>query len=157
MIVKVEEAIKISNKLRNQKKSVVLVGGCFDILHVGHVKFLENAKRQGDLLFVLLENDENVKKLKGANRPINAQNERAEILSQLRMVDYVVLLSNMQSDRDYDKLMAQIKPEVIATTKNDPGIVHKIRQGKMVNAKVKQVIERLNNRSSTLVKNMLSK
>src|SRR3989344_3259410 len=117
-IIKPKEAIRISKKLRDKEKSIVLVGGCFDILHLGHIKFLESAKKLGDILFVLLESDESVLGLKGKDRPINNQIERAQVLSSLSIVDYVVLLPLMKTDRDYDKLITYIKPAFIATTKD---------------------------------------
>ena len=121
MRIKIDKAIEISNKLRKQGKSIVVAGGCFDILHVGHVRFLQSAKKLGDVLFVLLESDKNVKKLKGETRPINSQKDRAEILSSLKSVDYVVFLPRMKSDEDYDKLITCLKPNILATTENDPG------------------------------------
>src|SRR3989344_8872455 len=96
-IIKPEDSIKISKEFREQGKRIVLVGGCFDILHLGHIKFLESAKKLGDCLFVLLENDESVLRLKGKDRPINNQTERAQDLSSLSIVDYVVLLSPMKT------------------------------------------------------------
>lgn len=157
MIINLGEATKISNKLKDQGKIVVLVGGCFDILHVGHVRFLGNARKSGDSLFILLENDENVRKLKGPNRPFNTQKDRAEVLSQIKSVDYVVLLRNMQSDKSYDKLLIQLNPAILATTQNDPGIRHKKRQADMINAQVKIVLGRLKNYSSTKLSSSFSK
>src|SRR3989344_4137326 len=124
-ILKVQEAIEVAKKLREQNKSIVLAGGVFDILHVGHVKFLQKAKEKGDQLFVLVESDGNVRRIKGKNRPINNQKNRAVILSSLIYVDYVILLPNLKTDTDYDKLVFQIQPSVIATTAKDPNILHK--------------------------------
>ncbi|MEK7559147.1 MAG: adenylyltransferase/cytidyltransferase family protein [Patescibacteria group bacterium] len=157
MIIKIDKAIEISNKLRKQRKSIVVAGGCFDILHVGHVRFLKNAKDQGEVLFILLENDEKVRKLKGKNRPINSQKDRAEILASLKYVDYVVLLPYMKSDEDYDKLINQIKPNVLATTENDPAIIHKKRQAKLINAEIKEVVERIKEKSTTILGKIILK
>ena len=156
-VIKTKEAIKISKKLRDRKKSIVLVGGCFDILHLGHIKFLKNSKNLGDMLFVLLENDESVKKLKGKDRPVNNQIERAQILSSLSIVDYVILLPQMKTDRDYDKLITQIKPAFIGATQDDPNISHKIRQAKMIDAKVKIVTKRIKSKSTTKLARLISK
>ena len=149
MIVALDKAIGISKKLRKEGRLIVLAGGCFDILHTGHIKFLRNSKKQGDILFVLLESDANVSKLKGKGRPINPQEERAEVLSEIKSVDYVVLLPEMKSDKDYDRIVSQINPTVIATTQDDPGIEHKKRQGRITNAKLKFVIERVKDKSTT--------
>ncbi len=156
-VLNIKKAIEISKQLRKRDKSIVLAGGVFDILHTGHLKFLTNAKREGDILFVLLENDKNVRKLKGENRPINPQKERASLLSNLVPVDYVVLLPDMKSDKSYDKLISLIKPDVIAITQNDPGRKHKERQGKMINAKVKTVVKRLKNKSTTVLSKIIQK
>lgn len=76
--------------VRNQRK-VVFTNGCFDLLHVGHVRYLKQAKSRGDLLVVGLNTDASVKKLKGPTRPIQNENDRAEILASLGCVDFVVL------------------------------------------------------------------
>ncbi|MEK7502717.1 MAG: adenylyltransferase/cytidyltransferase family protein [Patescibacteria group bacterium] len=156
-IISVEDSIRVSEKLRQQGKQIVLVGGCFDILHLGHINFLENSKNLGDILFVLLESDEAVGKLKGKDRPINNQIERAQILSALSIVSYVILLPLMKTDKDYDKLITQIKPAFIAATENDPNISHKIRQAKMIDGKVKIVTKRVDNKSTTKLARLISK
>lgn len=148
-ILEVKEAIKIAKKLREENKSIVLAGGCFDILHLAHVKFLEKAKRRGDVLFILLESDDNVRKLKGKNRPINSQKNRAIVLSSLTSVDYVVLLSNLKTNDQYDTIVTQIQPSIIATTAKDPNILHKMRQAKQVNGKVVSVLQRISDQSTT--------
>ncbi len=116
---------------------IVLSGGCFDILHIGHVRFLSEAKRMGDYLVVLLESDESVKKLKGENRPVFIQRERAEMLSALGSVDLIVLLPMVEGDSDYLNIVTEIKPDIIAVTENDPHIMKKRRQAKEVGAELK--------------------
>ena len=148
-IINVKEAEILSKKLQKTGKKIVIAGGCFDILHLGHIKFLEKAKESGDFLFVLLENDESVKKLKGKDRPINNQKDRAEILTAISFVDYVILLNEMKSNNDYDNLIFKLKPNIIATTKNDPQIIHNIRQAKIINARVILVINRIKNKSTS--------
>lgn len=148
-ILSIKDAIKVSQELRKQNKSIVLAGGFFDILHTGHIKFLESSKKYGDCLFVLLENDDKAKKVKGKNRPINSQRKRAIILSTLRSVAYVILLKNMTNNNRYDKIIIQIAPNIIATTEYDPYINHKKRQAKLVNGKVVCVIHRIHDRSTT--------
>jgi D-beta-D-heptose 7-phosphate kinase/D-beta-D-heptose 1-phosphate adenosyltransferase len=148
-ILKLKEALQIAKKLREQNKSIVLAGGCFDILHVAHVKFLEKAKQKGDILFVLLESDDNVRKLKGKNRPINSQKNRAMILSALAFVDYVVRLSNLKTNTQYDAIVRKLRPSIIAITAKDPNIVHKIRQANQINGKVVCVLQRISDQSTT--------
>ncbi len=77
------------NELREQGKSIVSTNGCFDILHVGHVRILKQSKDLGDILVVGINSDASVKKLKGEDRPINNQDDRAELLSSLECVDVV--------------------------------------------------------------------
>src|SRR3989338_8867870 len=156
-IIKPEDSIKISKECREQGKRIVLVGGCFDILHLGHIKFLESAKKLGDCLFVLLESDESVLELKGKDRQINNKRQRAQVLSALSMVGYVVLLPQMKTDRDYDKLITQIKPDFIGVTQDDPNISHKIRQAKLVGGKLKIVTKRVSSKSTTKLAKLISK
>ncbi len=156
-IINVGKAEKISKQLQKQNKVVVVSGGCFDILHIGHIKFLEKAKKEGDFLFILLESDSTVKKLKGNNRPINNQKDRASILSAISYVDFVVLLSEMKTNADYDNLITKIHPNIIATTKNDPQGVHNQRQAKKINAKVSYVTDRIKNKSTSRLAEIISK
>ena len=86
----------------------VLVGGCFDVLHIGHVKFLRQAKSFGDYLIVLLESDANIKKLKGSTRPIHNQKERKEVLEALKFVDKVIILPDVVNNIFYDNLVKKI-------------------------------------------------
>ncbi len=156
-ILDTKKAIKISRKLRGDGKKIILAGGCFDILHIGHIKFLEAAKRSGDVLFILLENDKSVRKLKGENRPINTQEERAVVLSSLKPVDYVVILPDMKTNSDYDKLIINLKPDVIATTKKSKQVIHNLRQAKLVEAKLALVVNRISNRSTTRLAQLIAK
>jgi rfaE bifunctional protein nucleotidyltransferase chain/domain len=155
-IINTEKAIKISRKLKREGKKLVLAGGCFDILHVGHIKFLAAAKKRGDILFILLESDKNVEKFKGKDRPINSQEERAIVLSSLRSVDYVIILGEMKTNSDYDKLIINLKPDIIATTKKSQQIIHNRRQAKLVDAELALVINRISNKSTTRLANIIS-
>ena len=156
-IINLKDAIKISKSIKNEGESIVLAGGFFDILHPGHIKFLENAKKHGDYLFILLENDNKAKEIKGPKRPINSQKDRAKILSFLPSVDYIFLLSDMTNNNYYDKIILQLKPDIIATTDKDPFINHKERQAKLVNGKVVSVIKRISDHSTTKLVNLMSK
>jgi bifunctional ADP-heptose synthase (sugar kinase/adenylyltransferase) len=93
----------------------------------------------GDYLVVLLESDENVKTLKGKNRPVFIQRERAEMLAALGSVDLVVLLPVMENDSNYLRLVTKIKPDVIAVTEDDAHIEKKRRQAKEVGGKLKTI------------------
>ena len=89
-------------------KKIVFTNGCFDIIHVGHVRYLTTAKSFGDVLIVGLNTDESVKKLKGDSRPINNQNDRAEVLLGLKAVDYVILFG----ERTAENLIAELQPDI---------------------------------------------
>ena len=109
---------------------------------------MEKAKKKGDYLIVLLESDQTIKKLKGENRPINTQSNRAKILSKLEMVDLVIPLPVMKN-QDYDALINGLHPQVIAITALDSGIEHKKRQAKLVGAKLITVTKKVKGFSST--------
>lgn len=113
-ILTIEQASVLQNSKNNKK--LVLTGGCFDILHAGHIQFLKKAKAAGDSLIILLESDEKVHKLKGEGRPVNSQNDRASILSNLSFVDYVIKLPYFSNDSDYRLLVKQLEPAIIAIT-----------------------------------------
>lgn len=86
-----EEMGRAAESLRKQGKTIVTTNGCFDLLHVGHVRFLTRSRQLGDVLVVGLNTDASVKRLKGEGRPINSQMDRAEVLSALACVDFVTL------------------------------------------------------------------
>lgn len=120
------------------QKKTVLVGGCFDIIHFGHIKFLKEAKKQGNFLIVALESDEYIKKYK-KREPVHNQKQRAMILSSIKFVDQVINLPLMTSDKEYFDLVKRIKPSVIAITKGDSQLENKIKQAKQVRAQLKIV------------------
>lgn len=138
-VILAEKLSSYLKQIESSGKTIVLVGGCFDILHVGHTRFLQKAKALGDVLIVLLENDQKIKLIKGKDRPIHHQNDRAEVLSALRSVDFIIMLSEVMENSDYDSIVKLIKPRFIATTKGDPNIKFKERTAKLVNAQVKYV------------------
>lgn len=104
-----DEIKTLASKLHSQGKKIVFTNGCFDILHVGHVKYLEVAKSYGDVLILGLNADSSVRKLKGPTRPINTQEDRAYILASLESVDYVVIF---EEETPYE-LIKLIKPHVL--------------------------------------------
>lgn len=137
----------------NKFKKTVLVGGCFDVLHPGHVIFLEKAKKAGDKLVVLLESDEKIKKIKGAGRPIHNQHERAIVLKALKCVDSVLMLPFIQTDKEYDAIVKKIKPDIIASTIGAPDNNHKERTARLVGAKLKYVTKMIGKHSTSRILN----
>ena len=108
--VSVEEAARLADGWRAEGKRLVLANGCFDLLHVGHVRYLEAARALGDVLVVALNSDASVRRLKGPGRPIMSEGERAEIVAALAPVDRVLVF-----DEDtVDGLVARLRPDVQA-------------------------------------------
>ena len=100
----------VAARLHEQGKILVLAGGCFDLLHVGHIRYLRDAKARGDVLVVGLNSDDSVRALKGAGRPLIDERERAEILSELTFVDYVVIFH----EETAENLLAELFPHFYA-------------------------------------------
>ena len=108
--IKTWDEIKlIVDELKNKNRRIIFTNGCFDILHTGHVQYLEKSKSFGDILILGLNSDESVRKLKGANRPINTQNDRAYILASLEVIDFVVIFD----DETPLKLIELIQPDIL--------------------------------------------
>lgn len=136
-------------KSENKKNKIVLVGGCFDILHAGHVIFLKRAKKLGDKLVVLLESDNNIMENKGKNRPINSQKNRALILSNLKMIDRVIKLPYLASDDDYLRVIKKVKPDFIAVSQYDRNLARKKEQAELVGAEVVEVTSLIPSQSTS--------
>ena len=142
---------KIHTSQRNHKTKVVLVGGCFDILHYGHIYFLKKAKELGDMLIVALESDENTRRLKGPKRPIHTQKQRAEILKSLKFVDKVISLPPLP---DYKLLTKNIKPDIIACDPEDM-LLDNRKAYESLGAKI-VVIPKIKTPSTTQIAKLLS-
>jgi|SRR3989338_8855306 len=104
----INKLIKIVETLKSQNKKIITTNGVFDILHYGHVKYLEDAKRLGNILIVGINTDKSVKKNKGDKRPINDEKSRAAVLAALESVDYIFLF-NEKDPRDW---LSKIKPNI---------------------------------------------
>ncbi len=105
----IKELQTIIPRLKARGKKIVFTNGCFDILHYGHVQYLEKAKREGDILIAALNSDTSVKRIKGKNRPIVAEKDRLRVLSGLESVDYAVLF---KEDTPL-KTIEAIKPDIL--------------------------------------------
>lgn len=106
----VQEAAAVAERYRATGRRIVLANGCFDLLHVGHVRYLEEARRLGDVLFVGINSDAAVARLKGAGRPLMPADERAEMLAALRAVDHVFVFD----DDTADGILRALRPDVHA-------------------------------------------
>lgn len=96
-VVDVDELGRISRRLKEQGRKLVVTNGCFDLLHVGHVRYLEAARRLGDALAVGLNGDASVRTLKGETRPLNGERDRAEVLAALDCVDFVAIFPEVRA------------------------------------------------------------
>ncbi len=101
--------LPILSKHKRSGKKIVFTNGCFDILHTGHTRYLQKAQALGDVLVVGMNTDDSVKKLKGHERPLNSENNRAEVLAALVSVDFVLLFSEPTPE----KLIHSIKPDFL--------------------------------------------
>lgn len=107
-IVALSDLAKRVKELRAGGKKVVATNGCFDLLHVGHVRYLETARALGDILVVGLNSDQSVRELKGPDRPVNNENDRAEIIAALESVDLVAIFPELRATRFIELAMPDV-------------------------------------------------
>jgi rfaE bifunctional protein nucleotidyltransferase chain/domain len=108
-IINRENLAPILDDLRKEGKKIVFTNGCFDLLHVGHLRYLEQAREEGDLLVLGLNSDRSVRELKGETRPLLPQEERAEMMAALSMVDYIVIFD----ERTPLNLIKELRPDIL--------------------------------------------
>ena len=104
-----KDNIEIINRIKDERKKIVFTNGCFDILHVGHVRYLAQAKKLGDFLIIGLNSDSSVKELKGEDRPINSFEDRATLLSAIKSVDLVIMFE----EQTPENLIKDIVPDIL--------------------------------------------
>ena len=109
-VVSAEKLSSIRDDMDASSRRLVLTNGCFDILHAGHVRYLQQARKLGDALAVALNGDQSVRELKGDGRPLNSEDARAEVLAALGCVDYVVIFEGKRAT----DLMRKVRPHVYA-------------------------------------------
>ena len=103
-----DELKSIVEDLKKHNKKIVTTNGVFDILHIGHIRYLKGAKKLGDILIIAINSDNSVKKIKDPKRPLNNENDRAEAIASLEHVDYVTIFN----EENPIKFLEEIKPEV---------------------------------------------
>lgn len=108
-VLGIDELVEIRKQLKSQNKKVVFTNGCFDILHAGHVDYLNKSKELGDVLILGLNSDSSIRNIKGEKRPVVPQNERAFILSNLKAVDYVTIFNE---DDPYE-VIKKVVPDIL--------------------------------------------
>ena len=108
-VLSIAEAVALVEHLRHSGKKVVLTNGVFDLLHPGHVRYLQDARREGDALIVAVNSDRSVRAIKGPTRPVNPEGERAEVLAALACVDAVVVFD----EDDPQQIVSRLQPDVL--------------------------------------------
>lgn len=128
IIYSTEQLIPIVKKVKAQNKKIILTSGCYDILHVGHIHNLKVAKSLGDLLFVCLSSDEQIKKLKGETRPVNTYKDRITLFKTLAYIDYIIIYNeeNIEKEETLGQIMKLVNPDI--WTKGDDYTVEKIAE-----------------------------
>ncbi len=109
MRFRLKDNIEIINRIKAERKKIVFTNGCFDLLHVGHVRYLAQAKKLGDFLIIGLNSDSSVKELKGKDRPINSFEDRATLLSAMESVDSVIMFK----EQTPENLIKDIVPDIL--------------------------------------------
>ena len=104
-----KENIEIINRIKAERKKIVFTNGCFDLLHVGHIRYLAQAKKLGDFLIIGLNSDSSVKELKGEDRPINSFEDRATLLSAIESVDSVIMFE----EQTPENLIKDVVPDIL--------------------------------------------
>ena len=104
-----KDNIEIINRIKAERKNIVFTNGCFDLLHVGHIRYLAQAKELGDFLIIGLNSDSSVKELKGEDRPINSFEDRATLLSAIKSVDLVIMFE----EQTPENLIKDIVPDIL--------------------------------------------
>ncbi len=135
---------------RNSGFKTVLVGGCFDIIHYGHLQFLSQAKALGNHLIIALEPDEKILQAK-KRAPIHSIEQRAAILAELRLVDEIVLLPVLRGYEEYLQLVTILKPVFIAVTEGDSQLENKRKQAEAAGSRLVVVTDHLETLSSSRI------
>lgn len=111
-MLSLEEAGKLAERLKSEGKRIVTINGSFDLLQAGHLDFIEEAKQQGDVLFVAVNSDKSVRDKKGPERPIIPEKERMALIAALAAVDYVVLMDGVYDEEPHGTWIPTMKPDV---------------------------------------------
>jgi rfaE bifunctional protein nucleotidyltransferase chain/domain len=149
-----EDVVRIRSRLRSEGKKLVFTNGCFDLLHVGHVRYLSQARAMGDALVVAVNSDRSIREIKGKGRPIVPEAERAEVLSALACIDYIFIFDDPTPQQVIDAIVPDILvkgadwdiSEIVGreTVEKGGGIVRSIPlvEGSSTTGIIERVIER---------------
>ena len=135
---------------------LVVVTGVFDVLHIGHLRFLEAARARGDALVVGIESDERVRRWKGSRRPIQSEGDRLALVGALRVVDQTFLITGERVDPEYYvELLAPLRPRYLAVTADDPLLDVKRQAMEHIHVEASVVVPRIENYSTTRLVELL--
>ncbi|MBZ5499188.1 MAG: D-glycero-beta-D-manno-heptose 1-phosphate adenylyltransferase [Acidobacteriia bacterium] len=149
-----DEVVQIRKRLRREGKKIVFTNGCFDLLHAGHVRYLNQARSLGDVLVVGLNSDDSVRALKGEGRPLVPEGERAEVLAALACIDYIFIFDDHTPGRVIDAIVPDVLvkgadwgvSEIVGreTVENAGGTVHSIPlvEGTSTTAIIRKILSR---------------
>ena len=155
-IKNIEELKNIVDKLKGQNKKIITTNGVFDILHIGHIRYLQEAKKLGDILIIAVNSDSSTKQIKGTKRPLNNEDDRMEALAALQCVDYVVIFDQ----EDPKKILEEIRPDIhVKGGDYDPKNFKQMPEAEIINkygGEVK-IVSLFNRKSTTNVINKIRK
>lgn len=149
-----EDLAKIVSGLKRKGKKVVFANGCFDVLHVGHMRFLKGARAKGDVLVLGLNSDSSVRRLKGRGRPLVNETERAEIMSGFEFIDYVVIFRELTVDKTLKTLLPTYHAKGTDYTKDT---VPEKDMAKALGIKIAIVGDRKNHSTTDLIKTVVER
>jgi D-glycero-beta-D-manno-heptose 1-phosphate adenylyltransferase len=149
-----EDLAKIVSGLKRKGKKVVFANGCFDVLHVGHMRFLKGARAKGDVLVLGLNSDSSVRRLKGRGRPLVNETERAEIMSGFEFIDYVVIFRELTVDKTLKTLLPTYHAKGTDYTKDT---VPEKDMVKALGIKIAIVGDRKNHSTTDLIKTVVGR
>ena len=153
-IIQYNQLFKVISLVKKTNKTIVLVTGVFDLLHQGHIKFLQKAQILGDILLVGLESDERVKQIKGSNRPIEDIGKRIENIIQLPFVDFALALPSNFDSIERERFICIVKPDILAVSSHTQHLDKKREIIEKYRGKLIVVMKRDNKYSTTqIIKN----
>jgi len=159
-VEKIKSLAGVKNVVKRYKdagKTIVFATGVYDILHIGHVKFLKKAKEVGDILVVALDGDRVVQHMKGGGRPINSEKSRAEVLGSLEVVDHIYIFNvdRRPEFNDWFKVCEIVRPDILAVTEGDSLLEQKRLVLKDIGCQVIIVTSRVESASTTRIAKLL--
>jgi cytidyltransferase-like protein len=156
-----KQTIKLAKDLRLQGKTIGLITGCFDIVHIDHIELFRFAKKHVDILIIGLENDQNIRLAKGAGRPIHNFNQRSAVLAELRSVDYIFKIEDIvdfgspHANEIYKAIYQKIKPNYLITNiKADTYWRKKDRNAKALGIKLLKHKRKVNSSSTSILEKL---